>query len=221
MTFVLFGSTMRVVTDAIDNGVFKPITPIHEIILNSHLYDYGYLTVTPGVYLVTAAILFAAMGILNLLGKQRYLFHTGMALWVFHLALLLPFMRYFLDAIPVALLALVPYLISKKYLRNKIYPLVVAGHALDGAATFWVIDVFGPRIGKDYFEQHVFGAAIGKAFGTFFVFYLVKVAISAAVGYMLEKEKEDGNFKNFIALAIMIAGFAPGIRDLLRMVVGA
>src|SRR3989338_8041275 len=43
--FVLFGSTLRVVTDSIDAGTFKAITPIHKLILDSHIYDYGYLTV--------------------------------------------------------------------------------------------------------------------------------------------------------------------------------
>src|SRR3989338_998799 len=40
LPFVLLGSTMRVVTDSIDNGKFTAITPIHKAILDSHIYDY-------------------------------------------------------------------------------------------------------------------------------------------------------------------------------------
>ncbi|MBS3067735.1 DUF63 family protein [Candidatus Micrarchaeota archaeon] len=221
LPFILLGSTMRVVTDSIDNNKFKAITPIHEAIINSHIYDYGYLTVTPGVYLVTAAILFISMGVLHLIKKSQYLGHVGLILWLFHFLLLVPFMQYIMDAIPILILALIPTIIAWKYLKNEIYALIVAGHALDGAATFYVIDVFGPKIGKLYFEQHVVGGFIGAVFGTFFAFYLVKLAISFGVAHLLKKEKEDENFKNFIALAIMIMGFAPGIRDVLRMVVGA
>ena len=62
--FVLFGSTLRVVTDSIDSGVMQPITFIHQLVLDSHIYDYGYLTVSPGVYIVTASLLFISMFIL-------------------------------------------------------------------------------------------------------------------------------------------------------------
>lgn len=221
LPFVLLGSTVRVITDAIDNGEFTAVTPLHEAILNSHIYDYGYLTVSPGIYLVTAAVLFMAMGVLHIIRKPQHLGTVGMLLWFPHLILLLPFMRYLLHAIPIIALAVIPVAIAWKYLKNDIYALIVAGHALDGAATFYVIDVFGPAVGKPYFEQHVVGGFIGSVFGTFFAFYLVKLAIAGAVAHLLQKEKDDDNFKNFIALAIMIMGFAPGIRDVLRMVVGA
>ena len=219
--FVLFGSTMRVVTDAIDNKVFTAVTPIHKVIIDSHLYDYGYFTITPGIYLVTAGILFLCMGLLHMLKKPQYLAHSGVALWLFHFMLLLPFMKFMLNLIPVLVLAVIPTVIVWCYLKNEIYTLVVAGHALDGAATFYVIDIFGPTTGKIYFEQHVVGSFIGDMFHTYFAFYLVKVIISGSVAYLLQKEKNEAeNFKNFVALAIMIMGFAPGIRDILRMVVG-
>ena len=62
---MLLGSTVRVVTDAIDAGRFLPITPIHDLILKSHIYDYGFLTVSPGIYLVVAAILLVSLAILK------------------------------------------------------------------------------------------------------------------------------------------------------------
>lgn len=221
LPFVLLGSTVRVITDAIDNGEFTAVTPVHEAILNSHIYDYSYLTVSPGIYLVTAAILFLTMGILHIVKKPQHLGTAGLVLWLPHFILLLPFMKYILHAIPILALTAIPAIIAWKYLKNDIYTLIIAGHALDGAATFYVIDIFGPAIGKLYFEQHVVGGFIGKVFGTFFAFYLIKLIISGAVAHLLKKEEEDENFKNFIALAIMIMGFAPGIRDVLRMVVGA
>lgn len=222
LPFILLGSTIRVVTDSIDNGVFKSITPIHQAILNSHIYDYGYFTVTPGIYIVTASILFICIGVLNLIKKSKYLGYVGLILWVFHFILLLPFMSYILDSIPILLLTLAPTAIAILYLKDDIYSLIVAGHALDGAATFYVIDIFGPTNGKPYFEQHVVGSFIGQVFHTFFAFYLVKIFIAFSVAYLLQKDKdEDQNFKNFVALAIMIMGFAPGLRDVLRMVVGA
>src|SRR4030095_11894022 len=90
LCFVLLGSTMRVVTDSIDTGVFKPVTPFHQVVLDSHIWDYGYFTVTPGIYIVTAAFLLISLGILYKLKRVDLLGYVGLALWLPHFLLLLP-----------------------------------------------------------------------------------------------------------------------------------
>ncbi len=221
LAFVLFGSTLRVVTDAVDGGVLKPVTPFHQLALDSHIYDYGLFTVTPGIYIVVAAIFLFTLAILTLLKKQEYLMYVGLALWLPHILLLLPFMSFAQHALPIIALALIPAFIIHKLLKNNSSTLMVLGHALDGAATFYVIDIFGPMVGKNYFEQHVIGGFIGTYFHTFFAFYLFKVLLVAGIAKVITEDKDDSeNFRNFVALAIMIMGFAPGIRDVLRMVVG-
>lgn len=221
LCFVLFGSTMRVVTDAIDTGVFKPVTPLHQLVLDSHLWDYGYLTVTPGIYLVTAALLLASMAILHRLKRMDLLGYVGLALWVPNFLLLLPFMGYAAYAVPVLVLAAIPAYAAWRYFRDAPLAAIVAGQALDGAATFFIIDVFSKMTGKAYFEQHVFSAGIGAIAGSYLAFYLLKVGIAFAAGYAIRQEKMDGEDRNYVALLLMIMGFAPGIRDLLRMMTGA
>ncbi len=221
LAFVLFGSTVRVVTDSIDSGVFKPVSIFHQIILNSGILNYGYFTVTPGIYIVTAAIMLATLAILYKLKKTELLGYVGLLLWLPNFLLLVPFMTYWIYVIPILILAAIPAYLAWLYFKDKILAGMVAAHALDGAATFFVIDVFSQISGKQYFEQHVISAGIGQLTGTFFTFYLIKVAVSFAAAYLLKKEKMDENDRNFIALAIMIMGFAPGIRDILRMMVGA
>lgn len=220
LTFVLFGSTLRVVTDSIDNGVFSPITPIHDFILKTHIYDYGYLTVTPGIYLLTSFILLLTLFILNKIKKEDLLPYVGGFLWLIHFLLLIPFMNYALYAIPILLLTLFPSLLCWLYFKDNVSTLVVFGQALDGAATFFIIDYFSKIIGKEYFEQHVISAGIGAIGGSFFFFYLIKIIISILATYELNKSKIDQNDRNFIALIFMIMGFAPGIRDVLRMMLG-
>ncbi|MFZ5501279.1 MAG: DUF63 family protein, partial [Candidatus Micrarchaeota archaeon] len=61
LSFVLFGSTVRVVTDSIDGGVFQAVSPIHQFMLDSHLWDYGYLTVSPGIYILTAGLFLSSV----------------------------------------------------------------------------------------------------------------------------------------------------------------
>lgn len=219
--FVLLGSTMRVVTDSIDTGVFKPVTPFHQFVLDSHLWDYSYFTVTPGIYIVTAALLLVSLTILYKIKRIEWLGYVGIVLWLPHFLLLVPFMQYAIYAIPILILATIPAYIAWIYFKDRILTGVVAGQALDGAATFFVIDYFSKISGKQYFEQHVFSAGIGELTGTFFSFYLLKIAISLAAAYVLQKEKMNIEDKYYIALVLMIMGFAPGIRDILRMVVGA
>jgi uncharacterized membrane protein len=218
LAFVLFGSTMRVVTDAIDHGKFLPVTPVHQLVLDSHLWDYGYLTVTPGIYILTAALLILSVAILHRLKRMELLPYVGLALWLPHFLLLIPLMSHAVFALPILLLALIPAYIAWMYFRDRNSALIVAGQAFDGAATFFVIDVFAPLVGIQYFEQHVVGSAIGEFFGTFFAFYLVKVAIAFAAAYVLKNEKMDDEDRRFVALVLMIMGFAPGIRDVFRMV---
>ncbi|VVC02604.1 Uncharacterised protein [Candidatus Bilamarchaeum dharawalense] len=221
MTFVLFGSTVRVVTDSIDSNVFAPITPIHEFVLNSHIWDYGYFTVTPGIYIVTAFLLIISIAVLHKMKRMDLLKFAGLAIWLPHFLILLPFMKYMLFAIPILVLAIAPAYIALRYFKNQVLALVVAGQALDGAATFFVIDYFSKISGIQYFEQHVFSAAIGAFGGTFFFFYLIKTAIAFLASDVINKEKMDLEYKYYIALVLMIMGFAPGIRDILRMAVGA
>jgi uncharacterized membrane protein len=221
LSFVLFGSTIRVVTDSIDSGKFLPVSPVHKLVLDSHLWDYGYFTVTPGVYLLTAGLLFASLAVLYKLKRTELLGFVGLALWLPHFLLLVPFMEYALYAIPILALAVVPGYLAWLHFRDSALALIVAGQALDGAATFFIIDIFSGISGIHYFEQHVVGSAIGGFFGTFFAFYLLKVGIALAAAHVLSKEKMDREDCAFIALVLMIMGFAPGIRDILRMVIGS
>lgn len=220
LSFVLFGSTIRVVTDAIDNGAFKPVTPVHQLVLDSHLWDYGYLTVTPGVYVLTAFLLLSSLAVLHRLKRTELLPHVGLALWLPHFLLLIPFFAYWVYALPVLALAAAPAALALWYFKDRVLAGIVAAQALDGAATFFVIDFFSAVSGVDYFEQHVFSNAIGQIGGGFFLFYLIKVGIAFAAAYVLRSEKMDEEDKRYVALILMIMGFAPGIRDVLRMMAG-
>jgi len=220
LAFVLLGSTMRVVTDAIDTGVFTPVTPLHQFILDSHIMDYGYLTVSPGIYIVTAALLLVSMVVLRRMKRMELLGYVGLLLWIPFFLLLIPFMQYAVFAIPILVLAAVPAYFAVRYFKDHVFSAIVTGQALDGAATFFVIDYFSQISGIKYFEQHVFSSFIGELFDTYFTFYLVKAAIALAAAHVLVKEKMDLEDKYYIALVLMIMGFAPGIRDILRMVIG-
>ncbi|MEM4554257.1 MAG: DUF63 family protein [Candidatus Anstonellaceae archaeon] len=227
--FVLFGSTCRVVTDLADSGALAEAAAQGGVAgrifqAAQGIFSYGYLTVTPGIYVVTALVFFASLWSARLLGNVRLAAYFGAAIWAACLLLVLPFAKYweyFALAILVAAASAagVFWLFKRKLMLQE--KLAIAGQALDGATTFVVIDIFAEHTGKRYFEQHVLSAVIGTAtpFG-FLLFLAVKVLLAALVVHALHKEAIDSNEKAFVLAVVAVIGFAPGIRDGLRMLAG-
>ncbi|MEM4359291.1 MAG: DUF63 family protein [Candidatus Bilamarchaeaceae archaeon] len=222
LPFILFGSTVRVITDSIDSDVFKPITPVHAFVLQSHIYDYGYLTVTPGIYIVTALIFLLSVLLLRFLGRMEDLWKVGTTLWLPHLLLLLPFMGYWYLAFVPIVLAIVPWAVAKKILKDDILAGIVFAHALDGSATFFALSgIFEKLTGIRYFEQHVVSSALINITGDPIAFYFLKILLSFAAAYALAHEKMPEDEKVYISVVLITVGLAPGIRDTARIMVGA
>lgn len=233
--FVLFGSTARVVTDLCDAGAIAAaagwggfLGAIYSAVQSSGIFAYGYLTVTPGIYIVTAVLFMCSLAIGRAMKSELFAMYAGLALWLPCFLLIVPFMQYFvfflLAAALAGIFAAAALFILKKYAKVEATlqgKLAIAGQALDGAATFVVIDIFSAYAGKDYFEQHVLSAGIGGATPLGFgLFMLVKIALSSAIVYFLAKEKMDASDKSLLLTVVAIMGFAPGLRDALRMLVG-
>lgn len=220
--FVLLGSTVRVITDSIDTGVMKPTTPLHAFILDSHIYDYGFLTSSPGIYIATALLFFTSLFIAHKTRNPKLCGTLGLLLWLPHFIALLFMSAYLVYSIPILIFAAIPFYFSLRYFKDNILASIVGAHALDGAATFFIIDFFGKFSGKSYFEQHVIPSFIGETFNSFFPFYLLKIAVAFGAAYFIAKEKDASEEeKGFISLLLIIIGLAPGLRDVLRMIAGA
>lgn len=226
--FILFGSTARVITDSVDTGVMAlhADNPIADFILGARFYDYSYLTVTPGIYVVVGLITIAAVFGFNRIKRPDLIAPLGIALWLTQVALLSPVLTYWSFALMALVLALgaagLGYIALQKLGAASVPgALVVLGHALDGAATFVIIDVFGPAVGKPYFEQHVLSRAIGFIGDTMLSFFAVKVLFATAAVLLVQREASDAQERNFVLLLLMIFGLAPGVRDILRMLAGA
>ena len=234
--FVLFGSTARVVTDLSGSGAIAAaanwggwLGSVYSAVNSSGIFNYGYLTVTPGIYVVTAVLFLCALAAGWILKNEKFAMYAGLVLWLPCFLLLIPFMKYFtffLLAVAIAGIGAGIAIISlKKFAKQEtaLYEkLAIIGQALDGAATFVVINIFATDTGKAYFEQHVLSAGIGTATPLGFgLFFLVKIAVSTLIVYFLSKEKIDPSDKAFLLIIVAVMGFAPGIRDLLRMLVGS
>ncbi|VVB66736.1 Uncharacterised protein [Candidatus Gugararchaeum adminiculabundum] len=228
LPFILLGSTMRVVTDSIDSGVLQNHTGdlfgLTGIVVNSHIWDYGYFTVTPGVYFLTAALLFGSLALSRVLKKEEIFPGIGLVLWAFHFIILIPLFTYWSFALMIlgiaGIVGLAAYFASKLIGIEPFSSVVVFAHALDGAATWVIIDIFSKVTGRSYFEQHVVSDLLGKTAIGFALFFLVKVLFSSAAVFVIEKDDAKRQEKNYILLLLFIFGLAPGMRDVLRMLCG-
>lgn len=228
--FMLLGASARVVTDSVDSGVMADaaakgglFAPAYSAILASHFYDYGFLTTTPGIYVIVGILtIVSAICSHFFLKKPSWHLAAGLALLLPHLLLVLSLSQYWIFAALVLALAIIPAFLAYKFLlsRSLLPSLAVFAHSLDGAATFVVIDVFSKATGRQYFEQHVLSSLLGGTQLGFFLFFLVKAGFSAGAAHLISQEKGGENEKNYVLLLLIIFGLAPGVRDLLRMLAG-
>ena len=223
LCWVVFGSSLRVITDSVDSGAMEAVGgPLQQAIVQSNIFHYGLFTVSPGIYIVTAILFLLAVFIERKIGIKYWAAMAGAVLALFNLLVLVPLMQYAEYALWVLFVASAAAGLAAYFLRlNKIELWCpVFAHALDGAATWTAIDIFGPAHGVAYFEQHVFSRFIGEisplGFGLFF---LVKAAFAIAAVKVIDGEK-DARLRMLALLVIAIIGLAPGLRDILRMAAG-
>ena len=205
LAFVVFGSAKRVVTDATDK-IF-----INEMI--NELYAYNFFKISPGIYIFTASLFFLSLFIEYKFKIKNFTLYAGGFLAGIHLLILIPFISNFLAFIAIMFLATLVFYASKLYFKKLLPSLLVFSHSLDGAATFIAIEFFG------YSEQHVLASFIGETFG-YIGFFLLKFAIAFIFAYLVEKEKMSQYDKNFFYAVAIVAGLAPGLRDVLRLALG-
>ncbi len=226
--YILLGSTIRVVTDSIDTGTMQkydgPLRAVYEIIINSHMYDYGFATASPGIYVIIGLFATATL-YYSYKTKNRNLGPgIALALFIFHLLILMPMfinIEYLALILLLASLTAYIYISVKKSSSVPMHWLILFSQSLDGFATFITLDVYNKIAGGSYVEQHVLANMLAGLFGGSMVgFVLIKIALSIAVIYMLEKD-DNAPEKGFIAMLVIIFGMAPGVRNMLRLTVGA
>lgn len=88
---------------------------------------------------------------------------------------------------------------------------IVPAHMLDASATFLAVEYLG------YFEEHVFENYLIQIAGTALVIYPLKIIVLGIILSMLKRMKAPP----FWYFALVILGYAPGLRDTLTiMLVG-
>lgn len=116
----------------------------------------------------------------------------------------------------VLIYGLLRYVLGWDYVSDRLYQLLIFGHMLDASATSYGIDLHT----IPYIEQHVVGSALIAMTGTAFVMFPLKLLVIIPGIWILEqyRQRDDSGIWYLILLAMIMVGMAPGIRDMLRMV---
>jgi uncharacterized membrane protein len=112
---------------------------------------------------------------------------------------------------------LIQSLRNKAVMASPVVSLAVAGQLLDGLATGIGIEAFG------YTEKHLFSADIIEFFGSAYGFTVVKQALGMLIWYFFaisNFEHRQQHLRILVAVAMMVVGMAPGLRDVGRLALG-
>ncbi len=214
LPYILLGSAVHVLED------------MHLLQRSWNPLELGYYFVTPGIYLLVAAVtLFCLFFSLFLSKKSGKDFHKIFAaigivlaapVAVFELMNFRAWPGFFyviamLLAIVLVLIAL-GKLLKSRILQDNLNRLAIASQTLDGSATFIATQFF--RCG----EQHPASGFLLDLFPISFV--IVKILLVLLIVYYIDKEIKRENLRGFIKIVIAILGFATGLRDLLTLGVG-
>ena len=221
LPYVILGGVLRVIQDT---GMITG--------------DLQFLIVTPPIYFV---LFFFTVGMIFLsrylkiqgLIKNFYAFYAGagcMAVLIVVLVLaawgithtridlfilcIIPLMAVTATA---ALWVFIRYVLKWTYVSDPLYLVLIFGHMLDASATSYGID-FHPTV--HYIEQHVVGSSLINMTGTAFVMFPLKLVVLFPAIYIMQLYRKEANpaFWHLVLLAMIVVGFAPGIRDMTRMV---
>jgi uncharacterized membrane protein len=113
--------------------------------------------------------------------------------------------------------ALLKYGFGWEYVTHSLYKILIFGQLLDASATSFALDLHPMH----YMEQHVLANDLIQLTGTAFVMFPLKITVLIPAIWILEMfQKEDGmgDVWHLVLLAMITVGFAPGVRDTLRMV---
>lgn len=129
-------------------------------------------------------------------------------------------LKILLGVLTAAAITGVIYFISWKFnfnlLMNKINSLIVFGHMLDSMTTYFaVVNPFKWNI--TYGEKHPLPDFLMKnAYGIGYP--LLKLIVVLGIIYAIDDIKP--NLKNLLKFAILFLGFSPGLRDVIRILIG-
>jgi uncharacterized membrane protein len=185
------------------------------------IYPETFFTVTPGILILLIVVIVPVFFAAKWLEDKR-----GFALWkslalagtigvIVHLPLLpvLGFQNLYGAALVFIIFSIVLGVmrIARRFVKiDGLSFWAIAAQLFDASATFVALSYFG------YGEQHVLPTFLISSVGPWVMFPL-KLAVVLPIVYVLDRYTTDKQLRNFLLIAIFLLGFAPGLRDALRL----
>lgn len=222
MPYVVLGGLMRVVEDTgmiAGDAKYLFITPLIYFVL--FFFTIGMLFLS--LYLTKQGVMknvntfFALAGSVASLAAFLALITFGMQHTTVDWGVLFAILAMATVA-SVIVYAAMRYACGWAYAAGTLYVTLIFGHMLDASATSYGIDLH-PAL--QYVEEHVVGSSLIGLTGTAFVMFPLKLVVLFPAIWIMEKYKSEANmaFWHLVLLAMIVVGLAPGIRDMMRMVI--
>ncbi len=222
LPFIFWASTTRVLHDAAVAGVLSE--PLRSFYIQPFFPTPGSYFITFGLAL---SVLLASL-LIQRLFSVRYWKSMSLAGWVLVgiNLVIIPWKSMF----PLLLIAMLAGLFSglfflsgrvsclrKIKVNRELFTfqnnVIMSAHFLDASATVTALSLFG------YLEQHVIPRALIGFSGEASMFFL-KAVVVLPVLWLIDRYTEEGEFRNFLKIVVLILGLAPGVRDTVRLMVG-
>ena len=218
--YVVLGGTLRVVEDT---GIIPYpwyvllITPV----IFFAIFFYAIIVLIISRTLESRGVIrrythgFSAGGIIAVIASLIPYVWYGMTQSGIHISVMF-FILAMAFASSAAVWSVIKYVFKWDFASDILYKLLIFGHMLDASATSFGIDLHEMA----YVEQHVVGSALIDATGTAFSMFGLKLVVVIPAIYILEMYRKEGNkaLWHLIILAMIMVGMAPGIRDMVRMI---
>lgn len=108
------------------------------------------------------------------------------------------------------------YVLKWEYASDPLYCVLIFGQLLDASATSYGIDLHPMA----FRESQVVGGALIAWTGTAFSMFLLKFAVLFPAVYILQHYRKEAPpiLWHLVLFTMIVVGFAPGVRDMARMV---
>lgn len=210
--YILVGSSLRVIEDA---EIVQPplkyflITPLIFIVVFTFCITSLYIS----MLLERARVINNSYSLFALIGSFFSLINLGILFLTQSLAR--PWVFFAVFGIGIGLSGIVflaAKLLNLSFLMGNVNLAIIAAHLCDAASTYIGMDYLG------YIEQHVLPTFLINLAGTALIMIPIKLLVFIPALYAVDKYMENSkDFANLMKLAMLIIGFAPGIRNTLRM----
>jgi len=220
LPYVVLGGLLRVVEDT---GMLHPpwqyllITPLIYFVL----FLFTVLALVSTAHAEKAGLIrdyarmYAGIGVIACIAIAGLLVSFGLENGIISIRVLATILAMGVLATALVYIAM-RYLLGWRYAADPLYLALIFGQMLDASATSYGIALHP----IDYVEVHVVGSNLIELTGTAFVMFPLKLAVLFPGIYVLQHYRDESPaiLWHLIVLAMITVGLAPGVRDMVRMV---